>query len=235
MKPARDISLTPPAPPDPATAASAAKHSRRAAGIHVTTPEPSDPPGTAARFAWPVPRHQWIAHGTLGRHGDLLDVTTLQLTPLPGAAERAVTSSLLRAVSLTAITTAAQAHLALTALAEDELAAITRTTPRPAAHRAHGTRPAGQGRPPLPATLLRHTAEAFLDEAPRGPRIYDRLALRLENITGHPLTEGKVRHALARAQQDGWLTPGKRGSRQRGPGPRLLAAWEQERTALTGP
>jgi len=235
MKPVQDITLPLPAPPDPAIIASAAKHGRRAAGIYIGIPEPPDPAGTVARFAWPVPGRPWIARGTLGRRRDLLEVTTLQLTPLPGGADGAVTSDLLRAVSLTAITAAAQAHLALTALAEDELAAVTRTEPRPAAGHAVSFRPSGQGRPPLPRTLLRQAAEAFLDEAARGPGIYDRIALRLEDIAGHPFTEGKVRHALARAQQDGWLTRGKRGSRQRSPGPRLLTAWEQERTALRRP
>ena len=112
---------------------------------------------------------------------------------------------------------------------------MTRTTPRPAARRAHKASPTGQGRPVTrnpPAPYSRGISRRGTQEK---TGIYDRLALRLENITGHPLTEGKVRHALTRAQQDGWLTPGKRGGSQRGPGPRLLAAWEEERTVLRRP
>ena len=122
-----------------------------------------------------------------------------------------------------------RAHLALTVLAENDLARAPQVPLRPAgSHPAASARPAHQGCPPLDGDLQRAAAETFLEEAARGPGIHDRIADRLEAAAGHPFTGDQVRNALSRAQQDGWITPGRRGEgAQRAPdrGSSLHGVW----------
>jgi hypothetical protein len=219
--------------------------SKRAKGIEMGTPGRGDPAGTVARFAWPFRSGGacWAACGHLVRKDGLLEVGSLRLEPLPVGWDddqapvgsgAVVTSDVLRAVSLTAITAAAQAHLAVNAAAEAELAALTGCEPRPESARNAAARPSGAGRPPLSDSLLRETAEAWLAEAPAGAGIYGRMADGLKERLGRPFTGSQVRTAIGRAEDDGWLTRGKAGSIQRGAGPRLLAAWREERQAAAG-
>ena len=230
MKRAPDVSLPVPGPADPGSLEAAAALAARTAGVTTGTPEPGDPPGTVARFAWRLPGRPWLATGTIGRRGDTLEVWALQLTPVPGpdGQPAPLSAAVLRAVKLTDITAGAQAALQLTARTAADLAAALQAPPP--ADLSDGTRPAGQGRPPLPASLLRLTAEAYLAEAPAGPGLYDRLADHLETIGGRPVN---VRNAIRRAEEAGWLGPGARGKAQRLPGPRLTAEREQE-TAPNG-
>src|SRR5690242_8147777 len=86
---------------------------RRSGRILLRLPGPSDPPGTVAAFVMPVPGQRWIASGTPCRLGAVLEVSSLNLTP--AGDDAIVTSGLLRRVSLTAITAAAQAQFGLIA------------------------------------------------------------------------------------------------------------------------
>ena len=159
-------------------------------------PGPSDPPGTVAAFVKPLPGQRWIAGGTLCRLGGVLEVSLLHLTP---AGDAIVTSGLLRRVSLTAITAAAQAQFDLIAAAEAELARMTGTEPEAPVQVLAGARPTGTGRPTLNPDLLRGEAEAYLDGARSGRDMYRRLGERLEREHGRPFAETRVRYAMRRA------------------------------------
>ncbi len=73
-----------------------------------------------------------------------------------------------------------------------------------------------RGRPTLPDTLLREVAQAYLQEAPHGPGLTGLLAAQFAR------PEPTVRDWIGAARRRGFLSPGQRGRRGAGPGPRLL-------------
>jgi hypothetical protein len=170
----------------------------------------------------PVPGQPWIASGTLCRLGGVPEVSSLDLTP--AGDDAIVTSGLLRRVSLTAITAAAQAEFDLIAAAEAELARTRGTEPRAHGRVLAGARPTGTGRRPLNPGLLRSEAEACLDGARSGRGMYRRLGERIEREHGRPFAETQVRHAIKRASEEGWLSAAGPGTIMRSAGPRLVAA-----------
>ncbi len=134
-----------------------------------------------------------------------------------------LTSSDLRAVSLTALLAVVQSEVST--LRDPRWRAITGTDAR--IGQLVESAPDQRRRPArrIPDATLRKVAELYLDEQTGGPGLHRRILRRLRML---PTEDATIRRWIQRARRDGWLSPAQHGARGAVAGPRLIAAREQE-------
>lgn len=169
---------------------------------------------------------------------DGLSLTELRVKSLTGEPIQSKTMRDIKLGHLLPIVQAQLVHLANTDKARRRLGLPSITKEQRVAAKAARVEKKALGRSPLPADHYRLVAECLLQELERHPArgIHEHLAERLTEQLGRPVNRDTARDwvRVARSKEQGWLAPTRQGVPGAMPGPKLIAARQQERAQERG-